>query len=523
MMNITKYFTKKIFSEFYILNKKLFYVIAAFSFYTAYNLNALDTMRCSVFEYALLGMSDQYYFTFFFLIIYILIISSFIKDTNAMFISRSTRYYLYFISKMFALLIFTVSIVTFHAMIAICIGLFKHDWQNTFTSDVNLFGNFKELIILYQSQFSSPLVALITVCLYLSIGLCIITGILILISHYFSEKLVILSEICGYFLIILALQRNIDSTAPLVFIINYLFLHRAIYYGTPSLFYVSSIIILMILLVSANRQRKQVLKFIIRLISPIRIFGEMLSYKNIVVVVLILFVLTILNVLRINVSLKSSFEYTMMLFWGYGLGYFHVIDFLQMVIINGLPIYILAIYLENKASMRNIVMIRYKKIADWHLKLQASMFMLILFQLMIMCVFAFFVGLAHNLFKTGSNHINLELFNIGMPLHVTAVGLILRTFEIMFIQILFLVIRSFVKNTTTAFLFVMSLYLLVTTFKAKFIPFGLSSLCRMSEISDNGLVFNFILTAAILVGGYLIMYLYLVTNKKVQKINYERK
>jgi len=120
----------------------------------------------------------------------------------------------------------------------------------------------------------------------------------------------------------------------------------------------------MILLVSANRQRKQVLKFIIRLISPIRIFGEMLSYKNIVVVVLILFVLTILNVLRISVSLKSSFEYTMMLFWGYGLGYFDVMDFLQMVIINGLPIYILAIYLENKASMRNIVMIRYKKIAD---------------------------------------------------------------------------------------------------------------------------------------------------------------
>lgn len=513
MKNIAKYYTKKVFAEFYSPNIKLYLLIAVFSFCTSYNLGKIST--CSIFEYALLGMSDQYYFVFFFLMIYMLTLLDFLKDSDAMFIVRSDKYFRYFAGKMLATILFTVSTVAFHVIIIICSGLLKHHWNNVFVDSLGVSGSLEELHILYQNFFDSPFMALLAVCFYMSLGLCIMVGLFMLISHFFSDKLTLLSEVVVFFLIVLALQRNIDFSMPNLFLINYLFLHRILNYVHPVSFWVRGLLALISLFFLAKWKKKPVLRTIKKIFSPIKIFGEMLSYKNIFIFSVVLLVLTVLSILDLNAGSNTYFKSCNQLFWGYGTGYFHVMDFLKIIIMNGLPLYILCMFLENKFSMRSIVMIRYQKRTEWFKRLQLSMLLLIVSQLAIMCLFAFMVKLIESLFEAGGTIHFWNYLEDNLSMDRIAIGFLLRVFEIMFIQMLFWVMRSFLGNSTTvAFGAVMAMYFTVVIFRFRYLPFGLSSLCRFFDLSNRGQVFHCTWAASIFIGGYSIMYLYIIKNKK---------
>lgn len=513
MKNIAKYYTKKIFAEFYGLNIKLYLLIAVFSFCTSYNLGKIST--CSIFEYVLLGMSDQYYFVFFFLIIYMLALSDFLKDSNAMFIVRSDKYSRYFAGKMIAMILFTVSIVVIHVIIIICSGFWKHNWNNVFVDSLGVSGYFEELHMLYQNYFDSPFTALLAVCFYMSLGLCIMVGLFVLISHFFSDKLALLSEFIAFFLIVLALQRNIDFSMPKLFLINYLFIHRILNYVHPVYFWMRGFLVLISYFFLARWKKKPVLRTIKKICSLIKIFGEVLSYKNIFIFLVVLFVLTVLSILDLNAGSNTYFKSCNQLFWGYGTGYFHVMDFLKIIIMNGFPLYILCMFLENKCSMRSIVMIRYQKRTEWFKRLQLSMLLLTVFQLAIMCLFAIMLKLVESLFGAGGlihfwSYLEGNLFMDGI-----VIGFLLRVFEIMFIQMLFWVMRSFLGNSTTvAFGVVMAMYLTVAIFRFQYLPFGLSSLCRFFDFNNRGQAFYCAWAVSIFIGGYSIMYLYIIKNKK---------
>lgn len=517
---MTKYFVKKLFSEFYSFNIKLLLVIAVFSFYSTYNLSVLDSSGCSVFEYALLGMSDHYYTVFFFLVMYIVIMIGSIKDSNDFVVMRNGRYYSYYLKKLIAIALFSISIVFFHAILITIIGSFKHGWVNCFSSELSPYISVSELSAVFRSCFSTPLAALVSVCLYLSLGLCVISGSLMLVSHCFSEKVVILSGICIYLIIVVTLQLNIDRVAPLFFINNYLFLHRAISYGMPVMFSAVSIGLIALLLLLANRQRGYLVKHITNLFSPVKIFGEMISLKNIITIVSVLVVLAILNVIKFKADANSGAGYTLMLFWGYGLGYLNIIDFFHLIIINGIPVYILAAYLGNKASMRSIVMIRYGRMQKWFSSIQLSMLIVILLHLTMLCLFSLLIGFVNsNYSQTGSDGM---LFSSVNSLYSIAVGLVLRTFEIMFLQMVFLVATSLLKSITISYFLTMFLYLSVAMFSYKYIPFGLSSLCRVLEISDKGLLFNTFSVLAVFAGFYMALLVYMIKIGAHRIQNYER-
>lgn len=513
MKNIAKYYTKKVFSEFYSLNIKPYLFIAVFSFCTSYNLGKINA--CSIFEYALLGMSDQYYFVFFFLMMYMLTLSDFMKDSNVMFIVRSDKYFQYFSGKMLAMILFTVSAVIFHVIIIICSGLLKHRWNNVFVDSLGVTGTLEELHILYQNFFASPFMALLAVCFYMSLGLCIMTGLLMLISHFFSDKITLLSEVIVFFLTVLALQRNIDFSRPKLFLINYLFLHRILNYEHSFSFWMRGILALISLFFLAKWKKKPVVRNIKKIFSPIKIFGEMLSCKNIFIFLVVLFVLTILSMLDLNASSNIYFKSINQLFWGYGTGYFHVMDFLKIIIMNGLSLYILCMFLENKFSMRSIVMIRYQKRMEWFKRLQLSMLLLIVFQLASMCLFTFIIKLLELLFRAEGTIHFWNYLGDNLSMNGIAIAFFLRVFEIMFIQMLFWVLRSYLRNSTSvAFGIVIALYFTVVIFRFQYLPFGLSSLCRFFDLSNKGQALYCTWAVAIFIGGYSIMYLYIIKNKK---------
>jgi len=409
-----------------------------------------------------------------------------------------------------------------HVIIIIIMGSFKLSWDNSFSSALSSSGHFSELSTIYTSCFHSPLTALISVCLYWSLGLCVCSGVLMLLSHHFSEKTVILTKACAYLLIIVTLQRNVDRIAPYLFINNYLFLHRAIGYGIPIGLTIISVMLFVVMLIIANRQRKHVLKRIIRPSSFMRTFGEVLSSKSSIALLIISFFLSVLNVLKFKVDANSGVEHTILIFWGYGLGYLKIIDLLQLIILNGIPLYILSAYFGDNASMRGIEIIRYRHRRKWFANLQLSMLALVLAQLTLMCLFTFLIGSIFVFIGvSGSNDVCL-LPDITYPICTIIIGLVLRIFEIMFLEMVIIGIFSLVKSITISFLGTLFMYLSIVLFNSKFIPFGLSSLCRVFELSNNGLIINAIVPATIFAGCYVAMYIYIVKCGIVPILNCER-
>jgi hypothetical protein len=524
---------KKIFGEFYSRGRKPLLVTAVFSFYSAYQLSILNSSDCSVFEYALLGMSDHYYFVFFFLAVYAVSIAGSIQDSPAFVMLRNGRYSFYFIKKAAALSLFTVSIVLLHAGIVLLIGSFHHAWDNRFTNDLSAFGSLSELIRPYSDSFRTPLAALAASCLYLSLGLCVSSSALILLSHKLPDRVVILLEICAYLIIIVTLHRNIDRAFPFLFLNNYLFLHRAIGYGMPVVYASLSVMSSGVLMFLANRQRWKTVRRMADVFSPMRIFGEILSVKNILTLLMVLTVLSVLNILKFRTDADSGLGFIVTAFWGYGLGYFNMIAFLQVTILNGIPLYILAAYLGNRSAMRTIVMIRYGHVRKWFLRLQGSMLTLIAYQMAGLCLSTFALASIADCFGAFSqNGIGSGLFTAqgqrflweaGDSLCLILAGVGLRILELMFLQMVFLVVLSIVKTTTLAYLATMFLYLLVVLSDGKYIPFGLSSLCRILELSKHGLLANSARSAAVFIGCYTGMYVYLAKYGTVRILNEERK
>lgn len=519
MRNLTLYFTKKIFGGFYSFNSKLFLMVAVFSFYSTFNLRILDQTECSVFEYALYAMSDHYYIVFFFFIMYSVIIFDLIKDSNSFILLRANRYYSYFVSKLTANAAFTISIVFLHALLAIIIGSFKHGWNNSFSIELNSITALSQIGMIFKEAFNSPLAALISVCLYLSLGLCVFSGFLILISHFFTEKAVIITEICVYLLIIISLQLNIDRTVPYFFIINYFLLHRALGYHIPIVLTAISVMMVVFMLIIANQQRYRILNHTFKTLLSIKVFGEVFTLKKMIAFVLTALILSALNIIKYNTTVGSGLDYTAMIFMGYGIGYINIIDFLHLIILNGIPIYILSVYFGNKDSMRSIVIVRYRHRSRWFLNIQLAMLGLILFEFILVSLITFLMSSAGIAFGI------LDSYNAGNLVNSAGIfwaGFVLRIFEIMFLQMVFLLLYAFMKSVIASFLTTISLYLFVLFFDGKFIPFGLSSLCRVLELSGNSLFYKSIVPAVIFSICYFVMYVYMIKSKAVCTLVSER-
>ena len=331
-----------------------------------------------------------------------------------------------------------------------------------------------------------------------------------MLSHYISDKMVILFEMVWYLTVLVTLQLHIDTKMPLIFFINYLFLHRALMYNIPFLTIICSAIVLFFLIFMSGLWRQNIKKFVLSLRLPVRLFGELFTYKKLILLIFTNFVLSILNIIKYRYDVKAGSEYATAVFMGYGTGYFNLVDFLHLVILNGIPIYILSVYFGNKDSMRSNVMIRYRKRRDWFWRIQYSIFLIILIQWGLQCVFNYLLGTAGIFFNLAGNQESI-IFTGPVPLaclYITGFGL--RVLELIFLQILYFLILSFSRNETTSFLITMSLYLSVIFFDNKWIPFGLSSLCRMIDMDIQKLFINALISGLFFLVSYLGICVYIV-------------
>lgn len=342
-------------------------------------------------EYVLYVMSDYYYFIFFFLVIYGVIIYGEIKDSGLFVLQRTTKYGYYYAGKMAAISVFTASIILLHVIIAVLIGLAGRGWGNVFAVPE---GQLSEIGLIFQDAFRTPAGALAAVCCYRILGLSLYAGILLLLSHYMQDRIIIVVQTIVYLLTIVTLHKNADWKIPLVFFINYLFLHRA---------------------------------------------------------------------------------------------------------------------LLNQIA-------RYSRKREWFMCVQYSMLLLILFQLGLQCIFTFILGSADT-FLGISGKFGSDALPENWPLgFLAAAGFGLRVLELMFLQMLYFLLFSCLNNITASFLLTMSLYLSTVSVYGKWLPFGLSSLCRVIGQEGDNIYWNALVSAVIFIFGYFLIYGCFIKYDVVRKI-----
>lgn len=422
------------------------------------------------------AVSDHYYLTYFFLPLVLLSCFSFLEDDSEQTILRFGSYFSYFGKKWFGTgLIAAIMVVIQSAVILLSgVGL---NIQNNWTLYPNSVS--AELFSKLQLWFPNPLVAFVIFMIYQLFGIWFVFGFCMWIGHFTGRKwsiriLVVLYVLSAFWIKIPALQ-----TIPITGLNHLIILHHNFTEAYRFMITGITVIVLcMVMLLSLYfTWRLPVLHH-----SKYR-YGIAAYYKktlitkrNFVIICAVVTGIVLYKGLK-NPFLTSSEEWIYALFLGHGTGYFQLLPFLELLIVNIAPLYLLAIFVERTISGQSIfVSIRTKGRKEVLSGiLNTSIFFLAIY------IFVWLLGGV-----TGS------IF-FGYSFHTDAGKLLLYAAGLKYLDVLlqyFVMLGAYLltKQITVGFLILVvgNMLAFIPVNWINYLPFGLSSMARI-EWTDLGM------------------------------------
>lgn len=214
--------------------------------------------------------------------------------------------------------------------------------------------------------------------------------------------------------------------------------------------------------------------------------------RNILILLAVLFFISIWKLVNIALIHEATAEdFFFSLFYGHGVNEFYMIGFLEMLILNGVPLYLFAIFMETIHREQNLgLMIRLKYKQNWTQAILRIATSFIVMYMLLMVGIGLLLGLMKGLPMDGMTRFVLEVS-------------ILKFLDIYFQLLLFILLFIWKKNVTLAFLIVLGtniMSVLPMTWVIYF-PTGLSSMARSSRIlGEEGVPF---VVAALILGGFV--------------------
>lgn len=437
-------------------------------------------------QHILSAASDHYYLTYFMLPIALLSCFSFLEDDEEQVILRFGSYRRYFAKKWLSTGIIAAVLVSVQSVAVLLSGIglkFSNGWQ-LLQRAVSA-----ELFDILQQFFPTPLHAFAAYALYQLLGTWFVFGICLWIGHFAGRKWSVKILIVAYIISALWIKIPILQKTPLTGLNHWIILHH----NLPDRFAVTGItsaLLFLIILVSLWFMRwSKVVQF------PTRKGGVTIYYLRELVTkqnILILFAVVVGIVLYKGLGnswMTSGEEWVCTLFAGHGTGYFRIFPFLEMLILNSAPLYLLAIFVERIISGQSIfVSIRTKG--------QRSLFIgLISASIIFIAIYVvlWFIGgtLGGIIFGYSMDAITLRLL-IG--------EMCLKYLDILVQYLVMITLYLFTKQITVGFLALVAGNMLsITPVQwVNYLPFGLSSTTRL-ELLDIG--FGIPLTKALGIAG----------------------
>lgn len=450
-------------------------VLALFVGCMLFSLSSRYGNHLSFEQHILSAVSDHYFLIYFLLPVMLLSCFSFLEDDSEQTILRFGSYYTYFWKKWLGSGLNSAAMVAVQttAILISGIGLnVKNDWilyQNAINTDL-----FDKL----QQWFPNPLVTFILFTIYQLLGIWFVFGLCIWIGHFAGRKWSVRILVTLYVLSALWIKIPALQEIPVTGLNHLIILHHnfASSYRI-AVTGITAVTLWTFMLLS--------LRFTWRLIILQRpkyrrgiaaYYQKTLTTKhNFMIMCAIVFGIVLYKGLG-NTYLTTSEEWMCALFYGHGTGYFQVLPFLELLIVNIVPLYLLAIFIEHTISGQSMfISIRTKGFKEVLAGiLTASIIFITLY------VSLWLIGGV-----LGSIFFGYEFNAATGKMLLCAAGL--KFLDILLQFLVMLGVYLLIKQITVGFLILIvgNMLCFIPIHWINYFPFGLSSMARI-ELLDPG-------------------------------------
>ena len=456
-----------------ISNKLLFLLFGL----TIFSMDERITQTLSSQQFILYIFTEHYYLTYLMMPIFMLSIYSSLGDDMEYILIRSISYWNYFKGKLavYGIFSFVFVIAQFVVAFIMSIGLRS---DNSFNVPNN---PSYELFEYYSQHFSSVTQAIFINCIYMIAGLFIVSIAFFTINNFFSKKVSTKIMIIVYILMIFGLKIDKVNNLPIVFIDNYIIFHRNFGYDLKLFINILTMTTVLIVVCILNKKywnkklkikdiRKNKISYCKRLLF---------SRYNIVMICSVLILMSFWGLLKGNSSFESMNDYLVNLFVGHPVNNIRIIEFLEMLVLNTTPIYIIAIFLEQESSERSLfINIRFGKGIKWMNSILKTSMLFVVSYVLLNIAIPIAIGIFNNI------PITSQVIQLSTNIFI------IKVLDLSLQVLVLILLYSLSKNITLSFLSLLLLNsLCFLPFKwCLYLPFGMSSLSRFKYIiGDYGL------------------------------------
>ncbi|WP_211746983.1 hypothetical protein [Paenibacillus sp. Marseille-Q4541] len=435
-------------------------------------------------SFVLSMLSEHYYITFFMVPVFLYILYTHLENDMEYILIRAKKYPHYFRARAAAMTVNMSIFVLLQLAVFLVVGIGlepKSAFPLPDPQNLSL-----EVLTLFSQYFHYPWQAVIVSALYMVMGLSVLSILFMTLDHFLEKRMVAFITIAQFFLMVFAMKSKIPGLTriPFVFINNYIiYMYNLTYPYALSVSLISLAMIAGGVIFFIHKHWNTHLEWNARLRMPRGItsyYGaQLFSAKNSMILLVFIIGFGLWKLLQVRSMPESTLaDFLLYSFWGHGHGYMQPLDWITMILMNGLPIYLLALFLEKeKKDHRLLLTIRLHSKRHWGAALfgVSSLFLFVYTLLLIggLLLLAIASGLPPGEITLIPD---LSMSLTELLLYLTGVKFLDLLFQFLFIFILFL----WTRQVTAGFIGILVMYgLYLFPFSwTTYIPVGLSSLAQ---------------------------------------------
>lgn len=463
--------------------------------------------------YILSMVTDHYYLTFFMAPVFLFFTFKNLSGDMKYILIRFKTYWSFFLSKVLGIIINVVGFIAIQLSIFSILGLglpFNNSFELNKSSlqDMTLF---KEL----YKHFGSPLSAIVASTSYMVLGLTVISIVFFIINHFFNKKLASKTMITLYLLMVVGLKVSSINSIPFLFMNNFFILHHNFTkIGKISVSILSMLVLLILSFVLMKKYWNRTIYFpkLSKGISKLNYYRiKIFSKKNLIILATVVTLISLWKLIKFTMYEEISIsEYFISLFYEYGVSTIHPLNFLEMLILNGTPLYLLSIFLEESNDRGLPMTIRFGEKIKWIDNLLKNSVVFI--GVYIISIIS--VGLLLSFLKGLRIENVIETFKL-----ISLIG-VSRFLDIMLQFLLLFTLYTFLGSMTIAFLGTIftNLILFLPWRWVIYFPVGISSIARNNLLlGDIGISFFTSIGILLVCNVIILIYIRKIAYKKLFK------
>lgn len=470
----------------FICDKRKLIIFVIFAWFCGDELVLADSVSMSIYEYIMLVMGNHYYIIYFLLMSYLFFQFDQIKKTNNLVSIRVRLIRNKFLIQLFSILIQTIVYIGLHFIVAFGIGITRLEIVNRFQTGMisGYYNDTLSFVYGFQKYFSNPLLALITMGLYMVAGLSLFGMIIFVVHEIKGNKYTLVVAGVMILDIMVGFKLNIHGFAELFFLNNYFILHHVLFmsgfiWGLFNIIIIAFLIGSMYCLLkkkTGNRFRRY--NYARYMLSS--------TYK---ISIIFLLIYIILNCISVYLQDKHFYlvDGIIVNLLGYSKDSIDLLELIKHILFFAIPLFFIGKFLESEIQMYNEqVKLRYKNKSEWnniinktidtYIWIYATAF--ICFMAVIYLFSMLQTEVKKPYFNEFISYVDVSHDQFGK---IVILSCVLKTLELIYYKNILVLLTNLFKNRILAYLLTLFGFIISLISSIPVISYGRSSLYYLCE------------------------------------------